>query len=482
MADDAVAALVQMDQAVLDALPVGIYLCDSEGRIVRVNRAAIEMWGRQPSYFDSAPRFCGSFKVETLDGIAILPDATPMAHAVRSGARFDNVEAWVENPDGRRWVASVTIRPLFDARGRNSGAVNCFRDVTQDYERRQALLRQRKQFDLAMAASKMGTWRYTMADNICVYDENAQRLYGLAQADFLHDDEGVKAKFHPDDLDLMWSRIAKACATGGDGRYEVEYRVKQADGAWRWLSAWGFVEFEGSGETRRPVAITGASRDISALVEAGETQKLLISELNHRVKNLFAVVGGIVTLTARTATSAKALASALHGRLGALARAHELIQPGLRPQGAGVHTGVDLAGLIGQIFAPYSVSHFADRISVAGPVIALCPEAVTGMALIFHELATNAAKYGALHESGGTVSVTWRVNADILELSWREAGCRPRTADPQHKGFGSALLRRSIESQFGGAIAYSWNDDGLSIGMTAPLARVSERYQGADTL
>ena len=97
-----------------------------------------------------------------------------------------------------------------------------------------------------------------------MYDENAQRLYGLTEARFLHDEEGVKAKFHPDDMELMWSRVAKALDPEGNGRYDVEYRVKQLDGSWRWLSAWGLVEFEGDGSERKPVAIAGASRDLTS--------------------------------------------------------------------------------------------------------------------------------------------------------------------------------------------------------------------------
>jgi PAS domain-containing protein len=122
---------------------------------------------------------------------------------------------------------------------------------------------QQRTFDLAMTASQMGTWRYTLADNICVYDENAQRLYGLTEARFLHDEEGVKSKFHPDDMELMWSRVTEALDPRGVGRYDVEYRVKQLDGSWRWLSAWGLVEFEGDGPSRKPVAIAGASRDLT---------------------------------------------------------------------------------------------------------------------------------------------------------------------------------------------------------------------------
>jgi len=171
----------------------------------------------------------------------------------------------------------------------------------------------------------MGTWRYTMADNICVYDENAQRLYGLTQARFLHDEDGVKEKFHADDLPLMWSRVAKALDPNGDGHYDVEYRVKQRDGSWRWLSAWGYVEFEGEGPERKPVAITGASRDLTQLKEAEELQRLLNNELKHRVKNTLATIQAIAWQTLRSARDLPSAREALDRRIRAMAQAHDLL-------------------------------------------------------------------------------------------------------------------------------------------------------------
>src|SRR5579884_323419 len=191
---------------------------------------------------------------------------------------------------------------------------------------RRALEQQKRTFDMAMAASKMGTWRYTIADNICIYDENAQRLYGLTGPRFLHDEEGVKTKFHPDDMDLMWSRVAKALDPNGDGKYDVEYRVKQLDGSWRWLSAWGLVEFEGEGPDRRPVAITGASRDLTERKAAEELQALLFNELNHRVKNTLATVQAITALTLKGANDLPAAREALDRRISSMAKAHDLLR------------------------------------------------------------------------------------------------------------------------------------------------------------
>jgi two-component sensor histidine kinase len=459
---EGVSSLVQADQAILDAMPVGVYLCDGEGRIVRVNRAAIDMWGRKPGFFDGAQRFCGSFKVESLDGVCILPEATPMAQAVRNGASFDDQEAWVENPDGRRWVASVTIRPLHDAYGQVVGAVNCFRDITREYQQRELLARQRKDFHLAMVASKMGTWRYTMADNICLYDENAQRLYGLTQARFLHDEEGVKAKFHPDDMELMWSRVAKACAIEGDGLYDVEYRVKQPDGSWRWLSAWGYVEFEGKGETRKPVAITGASRDITELVKAGEAQKVLIDELNHRVKNMLATVQSIAMQTQRSTPAA--FAERFEARLMALSRTHDLLT---RSQ----WTGVALRQLLEQAFAPYCGDMEAP-ISLTGSDMILPTGTGLALAMVMHELATNAAKYGALSNPQGRINIAW--SADVrdkktwLSLAWKESD-GPPVAKPSRSGFGSRLIEYSIGKELGGEAGLQFLPDGLHCTLAFPL-------------
>jgi signal transduction histidine kinase len=282
-----VGGLLELDQAILDALPFGIYACDGNGRIVRVNRCAVELWGRVPRLHDQAQLFCGSFHVESLEGVFIPPEKTPMARAVLAGESFEGVEAVVENPDGKRWVARVNVAPLRDADRVVIGAINYFQDVTREHEIRIALDRQQRTFDLAMTASKMGTWRYTLADNICIYDENAQRLYGLSKARFHHDEPGVKAKFHPDDVDRMWVRVTKALDPEGDGRYDVEYRVKQPDGSWRWLSAWGLVEFEGDGAKRKAVAIAGASRDLSEEKQAEQR------ELNNRLMSIEVATGAM---------------------------------------------------------------------------------------------------------------------------------------------------------------------------------------------
>jgi two-component sensor histidine kinase len=330
--------------------------------------------------------------------------------------------------------------------------------VDAEGDMRAAIDRQKRNFDLAMTASKMGTWRYTIADNICLYDENAQRLYGLSAAAFLHDEEGVKAKFHDDDLELMWSRVGAALDPNGDGRYEVEYRVKQSDGAWRWLSAWGLVEFDGDGPDRRPVAITGASRDLTDRKEAEAFQRLLLNELKHRVKNTLSTVQAIITQTLGSATDFESAKDALEQRFVSMAKAHDVLI-------ANSWTGASLKDVVSQTLEAFSPS----QTEISGDDVEISSRQTLGMSMALHELATNAAKYGALSCPEGKVAVQWAVHDNVLQLDWREQG-GPRVSPPTRKGFGTRLLERLLVGELGGTITLDYQATGVHCQITAALA------------
>ncbi|MCK1392652.1 HWE histidine kinase domain-containing protein [Bradyrhizobium sp. 1] len=450
-------SFLELDQAVLDVLPIGIYACDADGQILKVNRKAIELWGRAPRLLDPTQRFCASFRMESLAGEFIAADRTPMARAVIEGEGCEGVETIVQNRDGRRWIARATVALLRDENGIPVGAINCFQDVTREHAMRAALEQQQKTFDLAMIASRMGTWRYTMADNVCIYDGNAQALYGLTKAAFLHDDEGVKDKFHPDDLAVMWERVAKALQLDGDGKYEVEYRVKQRDGSWRWLSAWGLVEFEGQGENRKPIAIAGASRDLTELKQAEELQQLLINELNHRVKNTLATVQSIAAQTIRGATDLQAARSVLDGRIVSLARAHDLLTERS-------WAGADLIDVASRAMQPFR----AGQIAIDGPSIDLPPKHALALSLALHELATNASKYGALSQDAGRVAISWQAQAEQLSLVWQEFG-GPPVVGKSRIGFGTRMLEDVLTQDLDGETLLEFAPEGLRCAITASL-------------
>ena len=351
-------------------------------------------------------------------------------------------------------------RPM--RRRRTNPAATTVPDVTVEHESRrpgelQTWERQKRTFDLAMTASKMGTWRYTLADDICVYDENAQRLYGLTEARFLHDEEGVRAKFHPDDLELMWSRVTKALDPQSDGRYDVEYRVKQLDGSWRWLSAWGLVEFEGDGPERRPVAIVGASRDLTERKQAEQLQRLLLNGLNHRIKNTLATIPAIAAQTLRAARDLPSAREALERRIISIAQAHDLLT--LR-----AWTGANLTDVAMRALDAFTPA----QVRMSGAPIDISPKHALALSLALHELATNATNYGALSRPGGLVSVNWGVQEGMLHLDWEESG-GPPVAPPKHKGFGSRLLESLVGPDLGGDVKLNYHVAGVRCGITARL-------------
>lgn len=215
---------------------------------------------------------------------------------------------------------------------------------------------------------------------------------------------------------------------------------------------------------------TYESRD--CLKSALKEQEILAREMDHRLKNLFAMSSGMIKVSARSAHSAQELASLLSGRFTALARAHELVRRKVSHARAS-EAKFDLAELIGTIVASHESVDHRERIHLAGPAIACGERAVTNVALIFHELATNAAKYGALSVPDGRVDLTWHVEGDALHLVWAEAGGPPVTAVPDHKGFGTNLIDRTVISHFQGAIDRGWRAQGLHVSITMSLEQLA---------
>lgn len=214
-----------------------------------------------------------------------------------------------------------------------------------------------------------------------------------------------------------------------------------------------------------------AQREIADRRQAEEDRLVVLRELNHRVKNLFAIAVGMVTMTARTAETTAAMAKTLSGRLHALAHAHQLIRPTLTSESQKA-TQTSVAVLVDRILAP----HIADRetqLHAHGPEIPVGPNGATSLALVLHELATNAAKYGALSESGGRVSIAWRIEGEFMVLNWIERGGPAIDGEPDRKGFGADLAQMSAKGQLGGAIAYSWNSPGVEIELRASLDRLA---------
>jgi PAS domain S-box-containing protein len=226
--------------------------------------------------------------------------------------------------------------------------------------------------------------------------------------------------------------------------------------------------------------IIGASkiaRDITERKLAQEGLSLLIREMRHRVNNLFLITNAIVSLSARSAKTPADMARAVQGRLTALTRAHELTRPGLIDPAGKLGSEASLHALISAIFEPYvdEEAEVPARVVIKGCDFTISESAVTNVALVLHELATNAAKYGALSAEGGVVRVDCARDDATLRIVWREAGGPPLGEPPSEEGFGSVLTRQVLVNQFRGKIERAWQSDGLVIEMEIPLHHVMPR-------
>ena len=206
------------------------------------------------------------------------------------------------------------------------------------------------------------------------------------------------------------------------------------------------------------------------LTEAQERQHLLLRETNHRLKNLFANIDALITLSVRSARTPKEYAEVLRARLSALLRAKELVRPGTIGADHG-STRTTVGVLVRAILQPYDDETSFNRITITGPELLVGADAVTNLALALHESATNAVKYGGLSKPDGTIHATWVTRDDHFYLEWIESGGPNITSPPTGRGFGSFLTERSV-AQLGGKIEYEWQPTGLRFKLAIPLDRL----------
>jgi two-component sensor histidine kinase len=211
------------------------------------------------------------------------------------------------------------------------------------------------------------------------------------------------------------------------------------------------------------VGVAFALRMASAVARGEALHVLLVEELNHRVKNTLAVLQAIASQTFRSAS--KTERETFDGRLGALARAHDLLSQE-KWVGAGVHD------VVARVLEPYSVLG-TPRISINGPKLPLTPPRAVMMSMILHEIATNAAKYGALSNESGKIAIEWQLQSDSaepkLQMTWVESG-GPRVTAPTRKGFGSKLIERGARDQLGGSATADFLPAGVVYTIECALA------------
>ncbi len=283
------------------------------------------------------------------------------------------------------------------------------------------------------------------------------------------DGEGWNDMFHPEDQPRAWTRWRHSLETGEP--YEIEYRLRHRSGMYRWTLGRAMPIRNEAGEITRWF---GTCTDIDDLKRMEQAKELLSQELSHRIKNIFAVISALIALSARQHPEAKAFASALRTRIGALARAHEFVRPHTETSRPTV-ASMTLHAFLTALFAAYLDDGGTPRITVTGDDTVFDDQAATSVALLFHEMATNASKYGALSTPEGVVTLETRDEGDRFHLQWTERGGPRLPGPPERRGFGASLSQLSVEGQLGGKLSQVWNPEGLEVFVDLPATALSRR-------
>jgi PAS domain S-box-containing protein len=439
----------------LDLLPIAVFACDRDGVVTHYNRHAAELLGMAPI---AGARFYDACKALQPDGRALDPAQSPIGEVLRTGRPVRDRESVIERPDGTRRNVVTGSTALFGEDGAIIGAVTCFQDVTELRAAREKLGEQDQRLAATYESAGIGISEVDAGGRLLRINETVCAVTGYAREELLG--LSVFDVTHPQDRqsDLAAYRLH---ATSGD-RYVVEKRLIRKDGAVIWVRVASSTVRDSAGRFLYGIRVM---EDITERKRAEAGQRLLIEELNHRVKNTLATVQSLASQTARGAPSLDVFRERLEGRLIALSRAHDQLS-----QRNWEHA--DLRAIATAALSPYLLGG-SESVAVTGEPIALNPKAALTFAMIFHELATNAAKYGALSQPGGRLELTWKTqhngSGPRLHVEWRERD-GPAVTPPERRGFGSLLVERGIGADLGGQARLDFAPTGVVCEIEVPLA------------
>jgi PAS domain S-box-containing protein len=316
----------------------------------------------------------------------------------------------------------------------------------------------------ALTAGAVTAFEWDPRSGLSQRSENAAQILGFdpgqpfSAAQFL-------ARVRPDDRTRYKGIIGGIRVESPS--YSATFRFLRSDGREVWLEETAKAEFDSA---RRFVRLKGLTRDITRRKQAEKRQDLLITELDHRVKNVLARVAAVVMHTRRRCETMDEFVKALHGRIQSMAAAHSLLSQSR-------WSDVGLTDLIRHQLAPYTTDA---NITISGPEVMLTSAQTQAVAMVIHELVTNAAKHGALSWPDGRVSVSWdRTGTDaaaILTITWRELGGAPMNA-PVRSGYGSTLIRNLIPHELGGTVDLTFPRDGACCKIEIPLEGSAKTVQ-----
>ncbi len=336
--------------------------------------------------------------------------------------------------DGRQFILRVLPYRRLD--GSIDGATLVFTDVSQALGLERDLIEERARLRMALEVAKIGIWQYEPSTDKVELDATERLLLNIDEE--VEDMALILAKLPGEDRDRVNDSLRRAM--DGERDYDEVFRIALDDGEVRWLHGLGRrLEL---GDTRKFIGVT---YDISAERERLAQRELMLREMNHRVKNLFAIVSSLIGVGARHTADVTAFARDLQNRIHALGRSHALVVEEARGEAS-------LEGILGAVIGPAAKS---GQVSLSGPDLSLPNRMVTPLALVFHEWATNAVKYGALSGDQGTLAISWTSEAGDVVIHWHESGTiRP---GPEKPGFGTQLVAATVR-QFNGTVTTDKRD------------------------
>jgi len=462
-------AMLRASDGILDMLPIATFISDARGTILQYNRRAAEIWGRAPDPGQTHEQFTENSRFCEVDGTPMTRSL--LAEVLATGTPVRDAERMVVRADGTRLFVSVNIDPLRNAKGELVGAVNCFLDITERKRVDDALensrlraLEQEQRLAATYEHAAIGISEIAPDGSFLSVNEAICAITGFSREHLLANK--LFTHTHPEDADPDREGFRKQ--VGGELEfYSIEKRFIRKDGRVVWLSVRSSPVHADDGHLLYVVRVV---QDITERKAAERRQKLLIDELNHRVKNTLATVQSLASQTARGAPTPAAFREGFEGRLIALSKAHDQLT---------VHhwESADLRDLISASLAPYTGAG-PERVVLRGEDLVLRPRAVLTLAMTFHELTTNAAKYGALSVPGGCIEIHWQSiqgggdGRPSMRIDWIEQGGPPAT-EPLKRGFGSKLIEGSIAAELGGSARLAFEPGGLRCEIVFPLDAVT---------
>lgn len=366
-------------------------------------------------------------------------------------------------PSGEvHWMSSHAL-VRYDPDRKPYEVIGVNHDISAHKRVEEALRVSEERHRLAVEANDVGTWDYDLVRGEGRWSDQAKRLLGLP-AESNPSEEVLHAMVSPEDWFTVQQKWRAAVDPDGGGRFASEHQISRADdSARRWCYFAGQVFFDE--ESRRPVRAVGIVLDTTDRKEVEERQRVMLREMNHRVKNSLAVIQAIVSQTIRLTSNPQEAFEQIQSRVMSVARTHDFLDRSRVGEAS-------MRGLLALELEPL-VEDAPLRLRLEGPAVLLGSSSVLSLGLTLHELGANAVKFGALAVPEGRVEINWGLRDDrgrtFVDLYWKESG-GPAVHVPKRKGFGSRLIEGSIAGTLGGSVNIDYNPAGMVARLSFPLA------------